>query len=112
MLVTMNVMDALEFLKQHREALECSVDESLLTDSYDAKLICALDITLSAVDSLVHYEPSIMHRGASYEYEIFRKGKRRTNIGRPEASASSEICRDKRERVREILLELFPSLSQ
>lgn len=69
----MNVGQAVEFLRQHEEAIECQPNDSWLAHVYDLKLACAIETVLSVMDEVERVRPELMRREHVEEFRIINK---------------------------------------
>lgn len=72
MLVMMTINEAVQFLQEHVSALECSQEESFFVETYDIKMICAVNALISCAGHLERINPKLIERTVSYELEKVR----------------------------------------
>lgn len=70
MRVEMTIDQAVEFLEQHMDALECGLDGSFFVEAYELKEICAIKALICAVGHLERINPKLLNRSVKYEYEL------------------------------------------
>lgn len=77
MRVEMTIDQAVKFMEQHAEGLECSIDGSdcFFLETYDLKQICAIKALICAVGHLERINPKLLNRSVKYEYELHFGGK-------------------------------------
>lgn len=70
MRVEMTIDEAVEFLEQHVEAMECGLDASFFVETYELKQICAIKALIAGIGHLERINPKLLNRSIKYEYKL------------------------------------------